>query len=144
MNQERPILIVDDSEDDAFLVTRTLTAAGVVNPLVVLRDGEAAISYLDGTAKYSDRLVHPLPCLVLLDLKMPGKNGLEVLKWIRAHPALKKLRVIVITSSTELRNVNLAYQFGADSFLVKPLELEDHKALLSTIQAQQVVQLRAG
>jgi CheY-like chemotaxis protein len=88
----------------------------------VLKDGEEAIAYLSGTGSYTNRLDHPLPRLVLLDLKMPRVDGFEVLRWIRGQPRLAGLRVVVLTSSTDVRDVNLAIQSGADSFLIKPAD----------------------
>src|SRR5205085_7245633 len=80
--------------------------------------------YLQGAGKYANRDEYPMPSLLLLDLKMPRKNGFEVLEWIRQKPSLNDLRVVVLTSSDQIRDVNQAYQMGANSFLVKPIEFE--------------------
>src|SRR5215831_20681578 len=109
MNQKPLILLVEDDEMDAFLICRTLVNAGVSNPYRVLSNGEAAISYLKGEGPYADREQHPLPGLVLLDLKMPGIGGFEVLKWIRSRADLSALRVIVLTGSSEVREAQLAH-----------------------------------
>ena len=82
------------------------------------------MSYLTGEGKYSNRDEYPLPDLLLLDLKMPRMDGFETLRWLRLQPGLKALRVVVLTSSEEIRDVNLAYQLGANSFLVKPIDFE--------------------
>src|SRR4051812_10461929 len=114
------ILVVDDSDNDILLVRRALQKARVLNPLITVRSGEEAVQYLAGEGKYSNREEYPLPDLVLLDLKMTGMDGFEVLKWIRDHPTLRGMRVVVLTSSDRVFDVNQAYALGANSFLVKP------------------------
>ena len=131
-----PILVVEDNENDAKLIQRTLTNACIPNPQRVLASGEQAIDYLSGVGLYSDRKKNPLPALVLLDLNLQGIQGFEVLKWIRAHRRLKDLRVVVLTSSMHIRDVNEAYRLGANSFLVKPLEFNNLRELFATIQWQ--------
>ena len=91
----------------------------------LVRDGEEAMAYLAGEGKFQDRAEFPFPDLVLLDLKMPRVDGFEVLRWIREHPKIRNLRVVVLTSSHQLRDVNEAYRLGANSFLVKPLDFEN-------------------
>ena len=122
MLEQAVILLVEDRQDDALLVLRSFHKAGIKNPIQVVTDGHEALAYLSGSGKYSDREDHPLPVLVLLDLKMPKVDGFEVLKWIRAHPQLSTLPVVVLTSSDSIRDVNLAYRLGANSFLVKPMD----------------------
>jgi CheY-like chemotaxis protein len=116
--------LVEDREDDIILIRRSFKIASLKNPLHVVRTGEEALAYLNGEGKYSMRAEYPLPILVLLDLKLPGMDGFEVLKWIRAQPGLRGLPVVVLTCSTEIRDVNRAYQLGANSFFVKELEFE--------------------
>ena len=119
------ILLADDSEDDVLLIRRAFKKGNIHNPVHVVRDGEEAISYLKGEGRYANRDEYPLPDLLLLDLQMPLKDGFEVLRWIRQQPGLAALRVVVLTSSEDLRDVNEAYRLGANSFLVKPLEFEN-------------------
>jgi len=114
------ILLVEDSEDDVFLMKRALKEANILNPLQIAVHGQHAIDYLAGTGKYADRVQHPLPSLIFLDLKLPFKHGLEVLKWIHEQPSLETILVIVLTSSSEERDIQQAYSLGARSFLVKP------------------------
>ena len=114
------ILLVEDNEDDAFFMKQALKDAEIINPLQVVEDGQAAIDYLSGTGKFADRTKYPLPLVVFLDLKLPFKSGHQVLEWIRAQPELKKLIVIVLTSSNEPVDLNRSYQLGANSFVVKP------------------------
>ena len=116
------ILIAEDNEDHALLLRRALRKGAVVNPIFVVSDGEETIQYLAGQGKYVDRYEYPLPGLLLLDLKMPVKSGFEVLEWIRQQPGLRRLRVVVLTTSDDPRDVDRAYELGANSFIVKPLE----------------------
>lgn len=125
MPDQAVILLAEDLEDDVLLIRRAFRKGGINNPLQVVRDGEETIAYLKGEGKYANRAEYPLPDLLLLDLKMPHKDGFEVLQWIRGQPGLKSLRVVVLTSSEDLREVNHAYELGANSFLVKPLEFEN-------------------
>lgn len=133
------ILVIEDDVNDALLIRRTLKSAGVRNPYRLVRDGDSAIRYLVGTGIYADRQKYPLPELVLLDLRMPGMNGFELLRWIRNQPEFRKLRVVVLTSSHEIGDVNEAYRLGANSFLVKPLEFQNVEALFATLKAQLVL-----
>src|SRR2546430_6628066 len=106
--EQAVILLVDDRDDDVFLVQRALSRAGVANPFFVVRDGEEAMAYLEGFGKYANRDEYPLPDIMLLDLKMPKMDGFEVLRTIRRHPDFKALRVIVLTSSEDIYDVNNA------------------------------------
>ena len=131
-----PILVVEDNVDDVVLIRRTLARSAVPNPRHFVKTGEAAISYLKGVGPYSDRKKFPLPDLVLLDLRLPVMDGFEVLQWIRANPDFRDLRVVVLTTSEEMRDVSKAYRLGANSFLVKPLEFENIRAFFRTIGSQ--------
>ena len=125
MPDQQVILIAEDREDDILLIQRALKGANVRNPLQVVRNGEEVIAYLKGKAKFANRDEFPLPSLLLLDLKMPRVDGFEVLRWVRGQPTLKAMRIIVLTSSDRINDVTLAYQLGANSFLVKPLSFSD-------------------
>jgi CheY-like chemotaxis protein len=124
------ILIAEDSEDDVFFVKRALKQAKITNPIQVVANGREAIGYLSGDGDFSDRSRHPLPCLLFLDLKMPYKNGFEVLAWIRAHASLAALPVVILTSSSEARDIDQARDLGAQAFLVKPADPDELKSLL--------------
>jgi CheY-like chemotaxis protein len=115
----KPILQVEDDPNDVFLLQHAMTKAGVVNPIQVASDGRQAIEYLEGTGKFADREQFPLPCLVLLDLKLPHVMGLNVLKWIRQQPGAP-LVVVMLTASGEDADVATAYRLGANAFLTKP------------------------
>lgn len=120
MTTNGTILLVEDNEDDVFLMKRALKSAGVSNPLAVVADGQQAVDYLSGHGPYSDRALHPLPNVVFLDLKLPIRNGLDVLAWIRNTPHLDNLVVLVLTSSKEPSDLKQAYSLGANSYMVKP------------------------
>jgi CheY-like chemotaxis protein len=124
MSEQALILLVDDNDNDCALMRRAFTSAKVLNPLFIIKSGEEAIDYLSGLGKYSNRSEYPLPSLILLDIKMPGLDGLEVLRWVRSQPGLKTIRVVMLTTSTDIRDVNIAYQLGANSFLTKPVDFE--------------------
>jgi CheY-like chemotaxis protein len=114
------ILLVEDNEDDAYLMKRALRDAGIRNPLQIVEDGQQAIDYLAGHGAYADRKVAPMPMIVFLDLKLPHRSGHDVLEWIRRQPQFAKLIVIVLTSSNEPVDLNRSYRLGANSFVVKP------------------------
>jgi len=128
------ILLAEDEEDYVLLIKHAFAKANIPNPLHVVWNGQEVISYLKGDGKYSNRDEYPLPDLLLLDLKMPRTNGFEVLKWLRAQPSLSALRVLVLTSSDQIRDVNEAYHLGANSFMVKPNDFEDITQLSRLIQ----------
>lgn len=125
------ILVAEDDPDDAFMLRRAFTAANIANPVAFVSDGDEAIAYLAGTGRYADRDLHPLPVVILLDLKMPRRSGFEVLEWLRAQPGVGRLPVVVLTSSRESRDVTRAYELGANSYLVKPSSPED---LIATVR----------
>jgi CheY-like chemotaxis protein len=120
-SQPFTILHVEDDPNDVLLVNRAIQKA---NSLMVVRsvnDGDQALAYLSGAESFSNREEHPLPHLVLLDLKMPRKSGLEVLGWIRQQVSLKRMVVVIFTSSKHDHDINRAYELGANSYLVKPV-----------------------
>ncbi len=114
------LLLVEDSEDDVLFMKRAFKTAGVTQLLQIASDGQVAIDYLSGKGAYADRQAYPLPVLILLDLKLPVRDGHEVLAWIREKKKFKKLPVIVLTTSNEQVDVEKAYDLGANSYLVKP------------------------
>jgi CheY-like chemotaxis protein len=117
------ILIAEDKEDDVFMLRRAFEQMAVQVPLHVVPNGEQAIAYLKGIGKFANRREFPLPDILLLDLKMPRKTGFEVLAWMRRQHDLAAIRVVILTTSEEIRDVNEAYKLGAASFLVKPCRL---------------------
>ena len=136
MKIETPIvLIVDDSQNDALLMRTVFERSGLVPPLQFVSDGVEAIAYLTGAGAYADRLQFPLPTVMLLDLNMPRKNGFEVLAWLRQQPALKRLCVCVLSASSREEDVRRCYDLGANSFLVKPGNLDGLMQLAKTLIA---------
>jgi len=133
VNDTATILLAEDREEDIILMRKAFEKGGIRNPLFIVRNGEEAINYLSGVGRFSDRLHYPLPALLLLDLKMPGTDGFDVLSWLKTQPDLASLRVVVLTSSQDIRDVNKAYQLGANSFLVKPLDFHNTVAMAETI-----------
>ncbi len=140
MKNQALILIVEDDDNDAKLINRAFTKAGIPNPCQYCRDGESALAYLQGQSPFADREKYPLPELVLLDLKLPGMDGFEVLRWIRSQHQFRSIRVVVTTVMNELRSVSRAYQLGANSFLAKPLEFESPSSLIMTLEGVQLLQ----
>jgi DNA-binding response OmpR family regulator len=118
------ILLVEDDPNDALLMQRALRRANLENRVQTLQDGEAAILYLGGRAPYADRGQHPVPVLAVLDLKLPRKSGLEVFAWVRQQEKIRRLPVVIFTSSTEKTDVNRAYDLGVNSYLVKPVNFD--------------------
>jgi CheY-like chemotaxis protein len=120
MTTSRTILLIEDNEDDVFLMQRALDKAGIVNPILTAEDGQEAIDYLSGIGKFSDRKKYPVPALIFLDLKLPILSGLDVLRWIRGQSQFQNLVVIVLTSSNEPADLKRSYALGANSYVVKP------------------------
>ena len=129
------ILLVEDNPHDVLLTRRAFRKAGLDVPISALEDGDRAIAYLDGRGDFADRAAHPWPGLVLLDLKLPGRGGLEVLRWIRAQPHLDPMPVVVLTSSAEEEDVVQAYRAGANSYLRKPVSLDELTGLVAALHA---------
>ncbi len=129
------ILQVEDEEADITLVRFVCEQAGIANPLHAVTDGQMAIDYLSGTGDFGDRSRHPLPCLILLDLKLPKLTGLEVLAWLRQQPSLKHIVVIVFSSSAHPSDIRRAYDLGANSFVQKPPDLEPTLEIFQLLKA---------
>lgn len=137
------IVLAEDLPNDVFLVRRALGKAGIDNPFFVVRDGEECLAYLHGEGKYSNRDEHPLPDILLLDLKMPKVNGFEVLRAVRTDKRFASMRIIVLTSSEDIGDVNKAYELGANSFLVKPNDFENFTKMMRTLAAFWLHEARA-
>lgn len=131
-------MLVEDDENDVFFMRRALHKANLEIPMHVVMDGQAAVDYLQGTAEYADRTQHPLPDLVLLDLKLPYLHGFEVLEWIRQQPLFRELPVIVLTSSPEERDRRQAAALGAQAYCVKPPTREMVLEFLTPVREDEV------
>jgi CheY-like chemotaxis protein len=128
------ILLVEDEPNDAFFFEHCLREAGIVNRLRVAKDGLEALDYLKGTGKFADRETHPLPCLVVLDLKLPRATGFEVLEQMRLEPGLRRMIVLVLTSSSSDRDIVKSYDLGANAYLVKPSDSRDLARIVQTLR----------
>lgn len=118
---EHHVLLVEDDPNDILFMERAFRRANIVAPVEVVQDGDAAVNYLLGIGEYADRDRYPFPTLVLLDLKLPRRSGIEVLAWMRQEPFIKRIPVIILTSSKETTDVDYAYDLGVSSYLVKPV-----------------------
>jgi CheY-like chemotaxis protein len=133
------ILLVEDNPKDVLLIQRAFRKANVTIPLQVVEDGEVAVRYLSGEEPYSDRDRYPLPMLILLDLKLPRKSGTEVLEWLRQQPKLKRLPVVVLTSSREYVDINQVYDLGANAYMVKPVAFDNLVEIVKTLNLHWII-----
>ncbi len=127
-------LLVEDREDDIFVMKNAFKAAGVARPVRYVKDGEETIAYLKGEGVFGNRSDYPLPFVVLLDLNMPRKSGFEVLEWMRSQPMLKRIVVLILTASTRSCDTDRAYDLGANFYLTKPGTFEELVKLLKCLQ----------
>lgn len=127
------ILLVEDNPDDVLLTRRAIRKAEMQVSLAVVNDGDAAVAYLQGNGAYADRRAFPLPTLILLDLKLPRRSGLEVLQWMRDCPALAMVPVVVLTSSAVEADIRQAYECGANSYLQKPVAFNELVRMLGVL-----------
>jgi two-component system response regulator len=124
MATDRPILLVEDNPDDEALTLRAFTKNRIPNQVIVTRDGVEALDFLFGTGAYAGRDLSIMPAVVLLDLKLPRIDGLEVLRRIRADERTRLLPVVILTTSKEQRDIYEAYSLGANSYIRKPVDFE--------------------
>ena len=133
MNHPLEILLVEDNPQDAELTIRALKKRNLANQLIHVKDGQAALDFIFGTGPCEGRDVHAQPKVVLLDLKLPKIDGIEVLRRIRADERTKMLPVVVLTSSCEDRDVIETYQLGTNSYIVKPVDFENFSEAVSNL-----------
>jgi CheY-like chemotaxis protein len=129
-----PILVADDDAQDRLLVKMAVERSALGLNLSSVRDGVEAIDYLLGRAEFADRHVYPFPKLLLLDLKMPRVNGFDVLDFVRQQPGLRQLPIVIFSSSNDPKDIQRAYDGGANSYLCKPHSNEDLSALLKALE----------
>jgi two-component system response regulator len=120
--KERTILLVEDNFDDELLTLRALEKSNILNEVVVTRDGAEALDYLFGTGAFAGSVPDPMPHVVLLDLRLPKVNGLEVLQRLRADDRTRILPLVVLTSSDEEQDIVRSYRLGANSYVCKPVD----------------------
>ena len=132
-NQNLTVLLVEDDLNDIFLVKRAFKVAHIPNPLQVVTDGEEAIHYLHGDGKYSDRQVYPLPKLIVMAIRMPGRNGFEVLEWVKQDRLLRRIPIVIVSSSRNPEDINRAYESGANAYMVKPMDFHKVEELFHSI-----------
>jgi len=135
LNELSIILLVEDNPDDVMLVQYAFDKAGILNPLEVVADGDAAVDYIGRTGAYAGREGQPLPDLILLDLKLPRRSGFEVLSFVRQHEPTRHTPVVVLTSSDQEADIRRSYERGANSFLVKPIGRDGLIDMASALKA---------
>lgn len=134
MNEKPGILLVDDNENDLFLMRRAFGKAAFDVPLQEVHNGVEALAYLTGAHPYSDRVQFPLPTVMLLDLNMPKGNGFDLLTQVRAQEGLRRLSIIVLTSSALTEDIERALDCGASAYLVKPSSFEALVAMIRCLR----------
>ena len=131
---EISVLLVEDDLNDIFLVKRAFKRANLPNPLQVVTDGVRGDSIFDwGGQIYADRRQYPMPHLIVMDIKMPRKTGLEVLEWIKKDGFLKRISVMIVSSSDQPTDINRAYELGANAYMVKPVDFQAVQDLFQSI-----------
>lgn len=125
IGENKIILLVEDNPDDELLMIRALKKSHIGNEIVIARDGVEALDYLFGTGSYEGRDMRQMPQLIMLDLKLPKIDGLEVLRRLRANDRTKYIPVVVLTTSTEQQDVISSYELGANAYVQKPVDFED-------------------
>ena len=120
MADDLRVLVVEDSPNDVLLLQRAFSKGGPDVPLHFARDGQEALDYLGGANHFVDRNLYPLPTLLLVDLKLPGIDGFDIIKWVRKQPGFNDLRIVVLSSSNEPSDISRAHELGANAYHVKP------------------------
>lgn len=134
MHDKQPILLIEDDPEAADLLRIALKKAGLRRPLRVLSNGDEAVAYLAGEPPYQNREENPAPCLLLLDVKLPRRSGLEVLSWLRSRVNTRPLPVVMITSSAASAHIDEALRLGIRAYCIKPSDFEDLKKLARMIR----------
>jgi len=131
--EKKIILLVEDNPDDEVLTVRALKKNNILNDMIVARDGAEALDYLFGAGSYADRDMTVMPQLILLDLKLPKIDGLEVLRRVRGDERTRLLPVVVLTSSLEEQDVIESYRLGANSYIRKPVDFTQFTAAIKNL-----------
>ncbi len=133
MNKNLTILHAEDDPNDVLLIERAFRKANFSGKLLAINDGEQAVSYLMGEKIYADREKFPFPHLLVMDLKLPRKSGLEVVSWIRSQTILKRLPIALLTSSKQPGDINTAFDSGVNCYLIKPVNFDDLVQTVKTL-----------
>lgn len=133
MNTEIEILLAEDKQSDAEMTIRAIRKSKIANSIVHVKDGKAVLDFLHGEGEFKGRDTHQKPKVILLDLKMPKLNGIEVLKQIRENDLTKKIPVVVLTSSNEDPDIEQCYLLGVNSYIVKPVAFEEFIKVVSNL-----------
>ncbi len=136
MDRLAPILLAEDDENDIIMFRVAQSMAGVDYPVTVARDGRDAVDYLSGKDPYHNRQLHPLPALIILDIRMPRMNGFDVLKWISQADGLSQIPALVLSSSAHVEDIARANQLGAREYFTKPHSIHDLVKLVKNIHQQ--------
>lgn len=131
-----PILAAEDEETDRFILQRAFDKAKMPHPLATVRDGKECVDYLSGVGPYADRTLHPMPALLMLDLKMPRMGGFDVLMWLATRPEFENLPVVVLSSSSADSDIEQARRLGARDYFVKPHAPSDLVKTLQSLQSR--------
>jgi CheY-like chemotaxis protein len=134
MSAAATVLLVEDNPDDVFFLERVFVKRGLGSALRVLPDGAQAIDYLGAKGEFADRVRHPLPAFVLLDLQLPFYTGLQILSWAREQPELRSVPIIILSSSTQQSDKEQALQLGARAYHVKPADPDELHGIVATLQ----------
>jgi CheY-like chemotaxis protein len=130
----RNILHVEDDDNDIFLLQYAFEHVGIADPVHIVRDGQEAIEYLSGHGRFANRKAFPLPALIIMDLKMPRKSGLDALRWLGKQPTLRNVPVLMLSSSAQPEDITRAYEAGANAFVVKPSTNAERTRLATAIK----------
>jgi CheY-like chemotaxis protein len=131
MSNPNLILLAEDEDNDVFFITRAFQKASILNPILRVRDGEEALAYLVGDGVFKDRGQHPLPLLVLLDMRMPKLSGLEVIARAREIPHLRQIPLMVLTFTKDSPDLDMALKAGANGWLLKPVTFDGISDMLN-------------
>ncbi len=132
-SREKTLLLIEDSRQDELLTLRALEKNRIQSRVMVVRDGQEAIDYLFRRDRYSDPALSPEPQVVLLDLKLPKVDGLEVLKQVRAHESTRHIPIVVLTTSSEISDISRAQELGANSFVRKPVNFDEFSHMIKEL-----------
>jgi len=130
----KSVLVVEDNEDDIFILKRAWQRAAIRNPLEVLTDGQQALDYLSRMGRFANRDCTSAPCLMLLDIKLPYLSGLDVLQWLRSSGPCPTLAVVFLTASNNRSDIERAYQFGGNAYVIKPSTSEKLAEMLEDLK----------